>query len=176
MTTRLSNPRSPTSDAPDTIFVTDVPADESAVERVASRIGPVQETFYGRTWDVRNKARAENVAYTDKFLCLHQDLMYHDPVPGLQLLHCLANTCEGGESLFSHAVRAAYELRITQRKSRWLKGTYVSRQDYAAAAERQSKHVLPARGAPYSMWEEEAAMEGALLAQGRKVDAGASRA
>ncbi|KAH6637138.1 hypothetical protein F5144DRAFT_569758 [Chaetomium tenue] len=268
------------------IFITNVPADdEGAVERIARRIGPVQETFYGRTWDVRSKPRAENVAYTDKFLCLHQDLMYHDPVPGLQLLHCLANTCEGGESLFSHAVRAAYELRLTQRRryedlaglgvyfgyekggqhcfkmqktivtapnglpretrwappfqatfplasgevssksmadwkkaaaafqaiaeaeenmlevklkegecvifdnrqilhgrrqfaagqgSRWLKGTYVSRQDYAAAAERQSKHVLPARGAPYSMWEEEAAMEGVLLAQERKVDGGTS--
>src|SRR5690606_18117044 len=80
------------------IFVTDVPTSEHSVERVAHRIGPLQDTFYGRTWDVRNKARAENVAYTDKFLCLHQDLMYHDPVPGLQLLHCLANTCEGGES------------------------------------------------------------------------------
>ncbi|KAH6845675.1 hypothetical protein B0I37DRAFT_190519 [Chaetomium sp. MPI-CAGE-AT-0009] len=96
------------------IFVTDVPADENEVVLVASRIGPVQDTFYGRTWDVRNKARAENVAYTDKFLCLHQDLMYHDPVPGLQLLHCLSNTCEGGESLFSHGVRAADELRVTE--------------------------------------------------------------
>ncbi|KAK3299512.1 uncharacterized protein B0H64DRAFT_301892, partial [Chaetomium fimeti] len=96
------------------IFVTDVPTDENEVVQVAHRIGPVQDTFYGRTWDVRNKARAENVAYTDKFLCLHQDLMYHDPVPGLQLLHCLSNTCEGGESLFSNAVRAADELRVAE--------------------------------------------------------------
>ncbi|KAK4243727.1 hypothetical protein C7999DRAFT_17956 [Corynascus novoguineensis] len=94
------------------ITITDVPSDECEVERVANRIGSVQETFYGRTWDVRAKPQAENVAYTDKFLGLHQDLMYHDPVPGLQVLHCLSNSCEGGESLFSHGVRAAYELRL----------------------------------------------------------------
>jgi alpha-ketoglutarate-dependent taurine dioxygenase len=95
------------------IFVTGVPSDEGEVERIARRIGPLQDTFYGRTWDVKSKPRAENVAYTSKFLGLHQDLLYHDPVPGLQLLHCLANSCAGGESLFSHGVRAAHELRLT---------------------------------------------------------------
>jgi alpha-ketoglutarate-dependent taurine dioxygenase len=96
------------------IFVTDVPSNEEEVERIATRIGPLQDTFYGRTWDVKSKPQAENVAYTSKFLGLHQDLMYHDPVPGLQLLHCISNTCEGGESLFSHGVRAAYELKLHQ--------------------------------------------------------------
>ncbi|KAK4150496.1 hypothetical protein C8A00DRAFT_17986 [Chaetomidium leptoderma] len=95
------------------IFVTGVPTKENEVAHVANRIGPLQRTFYGSTWDVKSKPRAENVAYTSKFLGLHQDLMYHDPVPGLQLLHCLSNTCEGGESLFSHGVRAAYELKLT---------------------------------------------------------------
>ncbi|KAL2157304.1 hypothetical protein VTH06DRAFT_6242 [Thermothelomyces fergusii] len=96
------------------ITVTGVPPDEAAVERIANRIGPIQETFYGRTWDVRAKPRAENVAYTNKTLGLHQDLLYYDPVPGLQLLHCLSNSCEGGESLFSNGVRAAYELLLTK--------------------------------------------------------------
>ncbi|KAK4120546.1 Clavaminate synthase-like protein [Parathielavia appendiculata] len=94
------------------IFVTDVPQDETEVQRIASRIGPLQYTFYGWTWDVKSKPQAENVAYTSKFLGLHQDLMYHDPIPGLQLLHCLSNSCEGGESLFSHGIRAAYELKV----------------------------------------------------------------
>ncbi|KAL2270711.1 hypothetical protein VTJ83DRAFT_82 [Remersonia thermophila] len=96
------------------IFVTDVPQDEASVERIATRIGPLMHTFYGWTWDVRSKPQAENVAYTNVFLGLHQDLMYHDPIPGLQLLHCLANDCAGGESLFSHGLRAAYELKLTQ--------------------------------------------------------------
>ncbi|KAL1837891.1 hypothetical protein VTJ49DRAFT_3277 [Mycothermus thermophilus] len=98
------------------IFVTDVPQDEKSVEQIATRIGPLMHTFYGWTWDVRSKPQAENVAYTNVFLGLHQDLMYHDPIPGLQLLHCLANDCSGGESLFSHGLRAAYELKLTHQK------------------------------------------------------------
>ncbi|KAK0712591.1 hypothetical protein B0T26DRAFT_613327, partial [Lasiosphaeria miniovina] len=96
------------------IFVTDVPDGEQEVEHVANQIGILQHTFYGFTWDVKSKAHAENVAYTSQFLCLHQDLMYNVPVPRLQLLHCLANSCDGGESLFSDGVRAAYELRLAR--------------------------------------------------------------
>jgi gamma-butyrobetaine dioxygenase len=98
------------------IFVRDVPKSEAEVEKIANRIGMLQHTFYGSTWDVRSKPRAENVAYTSKFLGLHQDLMYHDPIPKLQLLHCLENSCDGGESLFSDGIRAAYDLKLHQLK------------------------------------------------------------
>ncbi|KAK3938973.1 hypothetical protein QBC46DRAFT_389057 [Diplogelasinospora grovesii] len=96
------------------IFVTDVPDAEFEVEKIASKIGILQHTFYGFTWDVKSKPRAENVAYTSQFLGLHQDLMYHIPIPRLQLLHCLANSCEGGESLFSDGFRAAMELKLNR--------------------------------------------------------------
>ena len=95
------------------VFVTDVPeGSEHEVEKIANRIGILQHTFYGFTWDVRSKPQAENVAYTNVFLGLHQDLMYHDPIPRLQLLHCIENSCEGGESLFSDGFRAAYEMKV----------------------------------------------------------------
>jgi hypothetical protein len=84
------------------------------VEKIANRIGILQHTFYGATWDVRSKPRAENVAYTSKFLGLHQDLMYHNPIPKLQLLHCLENSCDGGESIFSDGLRGAYDLKLNQ--------------------------------------------------------------
>lgn len=90
------------------VFVHDVPqGDETAVERIGEMIGPLQETFYGRTWDVISKPQAENVAYTAQFLGLHQDLLYYPDPPRVQLLHCLANECDGGESLFSDGVFAA---------------------------------------------------------------------
>lgn len=90
------------------IFVHDVPqGDEQAVERIGEQIGALQETFYGRTWDVVSKPQAENVAYTNQFLGLHQDLLYYPDPPRIQLLHCLANECDGGESLFSDGVFAA---------------------------------------------------------------------
>ena len=93
------------------IFVQGVPEDETEVEKIASRIGMIQHTFYGHTWDVKSKPNAENVAYTNVFLGLHQDLMYHEPIPRLQLLHCIANSAEGGESIFSDGLRATAEIK-----------------------------------------------------------------
>lgn len=89
-----------------------VPQTEGAVEQVASRLGHLQATFYGPTWDVVSKPQAENVAYTNEFLCLHQDLMYLKEPPRIQVLHCLENGCEGGDSLFSDGLRAAHDLRL----------------------------------------------------------------
>jgi gamma-butyrobetaine dioxygenase len=96
------------------VFITDVPRSEESVALVAQAIGEIQHTFYGRTWDVRSKPKAENVAYTSVFLDLHHDLMYHAEVPKLQFLHCLDNSCDGGESMFSDGLRAALELQLTR--------------------------------------------------------------
>lgn len=89
------------------VFLKNVPRDEVSVERITQRIANIRETFYGRTWDVRAKPDAENVAYTSGYLGLHQDLLYlHDP-PMIQVLHCMENSCAGGESLFSDGERVA---------------------------------------------------------------------
>ncbi|KAL6879227.1 hypothetical protein J3F83DRAFT_725535 [Trichoderma novae-zelandiae] len=87
------------------VFLKNVPRDESSVERITSRVANVKETFYGRTFDVRAKADAENVAYTNGFLGLHQDLLYLDPPPMIQVLHCMDSSRAGGESLFSDGER-----------------------------------------------------------------------
>ncbi|KAH6658704.1 hypothetical protein BKA67DRAFT_503896, partial [Truncatella angustata] len=89
------------------VFIDGVPKSEESVVTIANQIGHVMETFYGRTWDVRSKPEAENVAYTSTFLGLHQDLLYTRDPPRIQLLHCLENTCEGGESIFSDSHRVA---------------------------------------------------------------------
>lgn len=99
------------------VVIRGVPQTEDAVAQVASRLGHVQSTFYGPTWDVISKPQAENVAYTNEFLCLHQDLMYLKEPPRIQVLHCLENSCEGGDSLFSDGIRAAHDLRINNRSA-----------------------------------------------------------
>jgi alpha-ketoglutarate-dependent taurine dioxygenase len=94
------------------VFVDGVPKSEESVVTIATQIGHVIETFYGRTWDVRSKPQAENVAYTSTFLGLHQDLLYTRDPPQIQFLHCLENTCEGGDSIFSDSQRAAKLMRL----------------------------------------------------------------
>jgi hypothetical protein len=55
--------------------VHDGPDQPVPVEGIAQRIGPIRETFYGRSWDVKSVVDAKNIAYTSLFLGLHMDLM-----------------------------------------------------------------------------------------------------
>jgi len=93
------------------VFIKDVPESEKAVEEIGGRIGSLRDTFYGRTWDVKSVPEAKNVAYTDQNLGFHMDLLYMSDPPGIQLLHCLKNSCSGGSSLFSDSFLAAKTLR-----------------------------------------------------------------
>ncbi|GFF67187.1 trimethyllysine dioxygenase, mitochondrial [Aspergillus lentulus] len=89
------------------IFVKDIPDSREMVEKIATKMGPLRNTFYGQTWDVRSVPEAKNVAYTNVSLGFHMDLMYMNEPPGFQLLHCLENSCDGGESLFVDSFRVA---------------------------------------------------------------------
>lgn len=93
------------------IFVENIPESREMVEKIATRMGPLRNTFYGSTFDVRTVPEATNVAYTNQFLGFHMDLMYMNEPPGYQLLHCLENSCSGGESLFADAFRAAHLMK-----------------------------------------------------------------
>ena len=89
-------------------YLSDVPSNPKMVGVIANRIGPLRNTFYGPTWDVRSIPSAKNVAYTSKHLGFHMDLLYMQNPPGVQVLHCMKASTEGGESLFTDAFRATY--------------------------------------------------------------------
>ena len=117
------------------ILITDVPSREDAVEAIASRIGHLRETFYGRTWDVKSVSKAKNVAYTNQFLGFHMDLLYMSDPPGLQLLHCLKNTCQGGESMFADGFNAAQEVKDPGKEDYHILSTYPQTFHYKNAGE-----------------------------------------
>ncbi|KAF2199954.1 Clavaminate synthase-like protein [Delitschia confertaspora ATCC 74209] len=96
------------------LFLKNVPELEKSVEDIAGRIGVLKDTFYGRTWDVKSKPNAKNIAYTQHFLGLHMDLLYTSNPPYLQFLHSLRARTPGGESLFSDALHAASALPAEQ--------------------------------------------------------------
>ncbi|KAE8149194.1 hypothetical protein BDV25DRAFT_156758 [Aspergillus avenaceus] len=98
------------------IFLKKIPGEREMVEKIATRMGPLRNTFYGPTWDVRSVPQAKNVAYTDQDLGMHMDLMYMNEPPGYQLLHCIENSCEGGESLFADTFWVASSLMRTHPK------------------------------------------------------------
>ena len=77
-----------------------VPTDPEQVLNVASHFGWPRETNFGVTFEVRSKpaAEANDLGYTPIKLDPHTDNPYRSPVPGVQLLHCIANETTGGLS------------------------------------------------------------------------------
>ncbi|EFW21595.1 hypothetical protein D8B26_001767 [Coccidioides posadasii str. Silveira] len=98
-------------------FVKNVPESTESVSQIATRMGPLRNSFYGLTWDVRSVPEAKNVAYTNKFLGFHMDLLYMADPPAYQLLHCMNNSLPGGESMFVDTFRAAQRLSEDDRKT-----------------------------------------------------------
>lgn len=84
---------------------------EFTVERLVERIGEIRNTFYGKSWNVKNVEQATNVAYTSQALGLHMDLLYFEAPPGLQFLHSLKNNVQGGESYYVDSFHAAEIVR-----------------------------------------------------------------
>jgi gamma-butyrobetaine dioxygenase len=87
------------------------PTTENAVLAIAATFGYPRETNYGRLFDVRVEPSPTNLAFTGRAISPHTDNPYRDPVPTLQLLHCLTNASEGGESGLVDGFRAADILR-----------------------------------------------------------------
>jgi len=89
----------------------DVPCREEQVLEVAETFGYVRETNYGRLFDVRVEPDPNNLAFTGARITPHTDNPYRDPVPTLQLLHCLSNAAVGGDSGLVDGFKAAALLR-----------------------------------------------------------------
>lgn len=81
------------------------------VQQIGERIGYIKQTFYGTVFDVRSVPNAKNIAYTSQFLPLHQDLLYYESPPGLQLLHFIKNKSIGGENVFADGFAAARHVK-----------------------------------------------------------------
>ncbi len=89
-----------------------VPTVPGEVARFAERFGFVRVTNYGAVFDVVASDDPVNLAYTPAPLALHTDNPYRDPVPTVQLLHCLAASATGGATRFADGFLAAERLRF----------------------------------------------------------------
>ena len=92
-------------------FLRGVPVASGSVTHVAELFSHVWETNYGRHFDVKQKVDPINVAYTSIPLSPHTDNPYRDPIPSLQLLHCLLSSDMGGDTTLVDGFRVAESLR-----------------------------------------------------------------
>ena len=91
-----------------------VPVTPGMVLDVAATFGYVRETNYGKLFDVRVEPDPDNLAFTSREIAPHTDNPYRDPVPTLQLLHCLADASAGGDTGLVDGFAAAAALRATE--------------------------------------------------------------
>ena len=95
----------------------------------------MRETNYGRWFEVRAEVNPTNLAYTNLGLQAHTDNPYRDPVPTLQLLSCLENTVEGGDSIVVDGFMVATRLRQENAKGFDLLSRYPARFEYAGSSQ-----------------------------------------
>ncbi|MGI9405769.1 MAG: 2-trimethylaminoethylphosphonate dioxygenase [Hyphomicrobiaceae bacterium] len=91
--------------------MTGCPVESGDLLKVTGLFGFVRETNYGKWFDVRAEVNPNNLAYTNLGLQAHTDNPYRDPVPTLQILACLENTVEGGESMVVDGFAVARRVR-----------------------------------------------------------------
>jgi len=88
----------------------DVPVQPGTVVQVAELFGYIRQTNYGRLFDVKSVVNPNNLAYTGLAISPHTDNPYRQPVPTLQLLHCLSSSAQGGDSILVDGFKVAADL------------------------------------------------------------------
>ncbi|MCP5150432.1 MAG: TauD/TfdA family dioxygenase [Ectothiorhodospiraceae bacterium] len=111
----------------------EVPARSGALLDVVGLFGFVRETNYGRWFEVRAEVDPVNLAYTNLGLQAHTDNPYRDPVPTLQLLACLENSVEGGESSVVDGFHVVRTLRAEAPEHLELLARHPARFEYAGS-------------------------------------------
>ena len=92
-------------------IVTEMPDSDEGLTDLVKLMGHVRPTFFGEYFDVRTHIEPTNLAYTAKALELHTDTPAEEMAPGVQFLHCRANSVEGGANLFLDGVAVANDFR-----------------------------------------------------------------
>ena len=113
--------------------ISGLPRESGAVCTAAELFGFVRETNYGRWFDVRSEIEPVNLAYTGLGLQAHTDNPYRDPVPTLQLLSCLENSAEGGESIVVDGFTVAETLRREDPRAFDLLAGYCARFEFSGS-------------------------------------------
>ena len=114
--------------------LTGVPTESGSLCRIADLFGYVRETNYGRWFEVRAEVNPNNLAYTNLGLQAHTDNPYRDPVPTLQILACLENSVEGGDSMVVDGFKVAERIAKEFPRGFDLLARHCARFEYAGSS------------------------------------------
>ena len=80
------------------VIFKDVPTKDNYIVNFANSIGSIRRTNFGEFFNVKSKPNPNDLAYTSLALAPHTDNPYRNPVPCIQILHCIENEVNGGLS------------------------------------------------------------------------------
>ncbi len=80
------------------VLFKNVPTENNFIVNFANSIGSIRRTNFGEFFDVKSKPNPNDLAYTSLPLAPHTDNPYRNPVPCIQILHCIENKVSGGLS------------------------------------------------------------------------------
>ena len=80
------------------VIFKNVPTQNNFIVKFANSIGSIRRTNFGEFFDVKSKPNPNDLAYTSLSLAPHTDNPYRNPVPCIQMLHCIKNEVSGGLS------------------------------------------------------------------------------
>ena len=80
------------------VVIKNIPTEDNFIVKFANSIGSVRRTNFGEYFDVKSKPNPNDLAYTSLPLAPHTDNPYRNPVPCIQMLHCIENEVSGGFS------------------------------------------------------------------------------
>ncbi len=87
------------------------PTERRSILTLAERFGHICNTNFGRMFEVYTHPNPIDLAYRAVALAPHTDNPYREPVPGIQLLHCLVNETSGGLSTLVDGLAVTEALR-----------------------------------------------------------------
>jgi len=80
------------------VVIKNIPTEDNFIVKFANSIGSVRRTNFGEFFNVKFKPNPNDLAYTSLPLAPHTDNPYRNPVPCIQILHCIENNVQGGLS------------------------------------------------------------------------------
>ncbi len=94
------------------VIIKNVPTNDNFIVKFANSIGSVRRTNFGEHFNVKSKSNPNDLAYTTLHLSPHTDNPYRNPVPCIQLLHCIENEVSGGFSTLVDGYTVTENLKI----------------------------------------------------------------
>ena len=93
------------------VIIKNIPTTKNYIVEFANSIGSVRRTNFGEYFDVKSKPNPNDLAYTSLALSPHTDNPYRNPVPCIQLLHCIQSKVSGGLSTLVDGYNVTEDLK-----------------------------------------------------------------